>query len=409
MLRDSSLIFLAGIVGVPWQDIASNPDNLAEGYRPVEQLSWKPEDFTSNEMTPPTGLPEGKTLWNMILGEVDENPGTDTDGDGVIAAGEKNGNYGAIVPTVDPIDPLMKESVEPRTGAHPITGVDLVQPGSGNAVGHPINGSEWTITAQNDLQYACIFDLPQQIDCTAPENTFGCDCGQSPENPLCWNGSSYGTDQLRAKAYPGRRQLAVLKGVGSQAIVASVCPANMSDSSKSDYGYRPAIASIVERLKAALQGTCWSEQLTIKADGTVDCVVLEATKGNGVDGEGNVTCPACGDGRIEASDQQKAALEGNEVFIENGLSCVCQINQAEVGNDLTACQTQEVVTGVKGWCYLDPDQDNSHNPDLVASCPVGGKRLIRFVGDNVPAAGSLTFLQCVGASFGDTNDDTTGE
>ncbi|PKN39865.1 MAG: hypothetical protein CVU63_13835, partial [Deltaproteobacteria bacterium HGW-Deltaproteobacteria-20] len=36
-LRDRSLVFLAGIVGVPWQDIAVDPSDLNQGYRPVEQ------------------------------------------------------------------------------------------------------------------------------------------------------------------------------------------------------------------------------------------------------------------------------------------------------------------------------------------------------------------------------------
>ena len=417
VLRDRSLVFLAGIVGVPWQDLARNPNDLNEGYRPVEQLSWTPQTFTDNDLTPPNGLPDGKTLWNMILGEVDESPGTDGNGDGVIAGTyknsngdvvpEKNARYGSIVPTVDPLDPVMKESVDPRTGVQPITGVELAAPGSG--AGHPVNAAEWNINARNDLQYACVFDLGDfgPIDCTLPENAFGCDCNQSPENPLCWNGSSYGTQQYRAKAYPGRRQLAVLKGMDSQAIVASVCPANMSNNAASDFGYRPAIGAIVERLKAALQGTCWNQELTIADDGTVACVVLEATKGD-VDGDGNALCTPCesSDGaRTEASDQQKRALQGDPVFKENGLNCVCQINQAAPGDALNACVTQEVVNNVAGWCYIDPSQRTEHNADIVASCPAGNKRLIRFVGNNIPAAGSLTFLQCVGATFG-TSEST---
>ncbi len=383
-LRDRSLIFLAGIVGVPWQDLANDPDNLKKGYRPVEQLSWTPSNFEANQMPVPNGLPQGKTLWNMILGEVDEN--------------------GSINPNVDPLDPLMKESLVPRTGTHPITGEDLVQPGSANPVAHTVNGSEWNISKMDDLQYACVFDLGQfgPIDCNLPQNKFGCDCNDSPENPLCWNGSAYGQMQYRAKAYPGRRQLAVLKGMRSQAIVASVCPANMQNVNEADFGYRPAIGAIVDRLKAALQGTCWDQKLDIETEGdevgTVPCIVLEATKGD-VGADKKAICPPCTGVRSEASKDQIEALKSDPIFKENGLNCVCTINQAKPGPELEACTRNEVVVGIEGWCYIDPEQDETHNRDIVASCPPANKRLIRFVGDQVPLPGSFTYLQCLAAAL----------
>ncbi len=56
--------------------------------------------------------------------------------------------------------------------------------------------------------------------------------------------------QLRAKAYPGVRELEVLQGLGSQGIVASICPGNF-DTQAPDYGYNPAVGAIVERLEEA--------------------------------------------------------------------------------------------------------------------------------------------------------------
>lgn len=64
------------------------------------------------------------------------------------------------------------------------------------------------------------------------------------------------------------------------------------------------------------------------------------------------------------------------------------------GADLQACVSESIVTGIKGWCYIDPSQDSSHNSDIVASCPPSDKRLIRFVGDNVPAPDALVFIDC---------------
>jgi hypothetical protein len=58
-----------------------------------------------------------------------------------------------------------------------------------------------------------------------------------------------GAHQVRAKGYPGLRELAVLRGITSQGIVASVCPAQTSNPAGLDYGYRPAIAALLERLK----------------------------------------------------------------------------------------------------------------------------------------------------------------
>jgi hypothetical protein len=188
--------------------------------------------------------------------------------------------------------------------------------------------------------------------------------------------------------------------MGDQAIVASICPANTDNSNAADYGYRPAIGAIVDRLKAALQGTCWNQELEIIEDGEkkgqVSCVVLEAFKGD-LDKDGN--CPPCTEGRSEATPEQKKSLEGNAIYTENQLNCVCKIEQTEK-DDLKACVSQDVVTNVQGWCYIDPAKDSSHNKDIVASCPPANKRLIRFVGNNIPRAGSLTFLQCIGASIG---------
>ena len=395
VLRDPSQVFLGGIVGVPWQDIAVDPTNLAQGYRPTEQLDWTPESYASQSMQPPPGLPAGKTLWNMILGEVDTDPGTDIDGNGEITGEERNAQFGSIVPTVDPIDPLMKESVDPRMGTHPATGVDLVQPGTGNAVGHPVNGAERWIPNRNDLQYACVFDLGQlgPLDCTLPENTYGCDCGQSNENPLCWNGSSYGYMQYRAKAYPGRRQLAVLKGVGDQAIVASICPSNTSDYSAVDFGYRPAISAIVDRLKSALQGTCWDQEIPIASNGTVNCTILEASRS-----EADGTCPPCTGVRSDPTASQSQRLASDPTYLANNMNCACQINQVAAGPHLQACVSESIASGIEGWCYVDPAQDPTHNNDLVASCPADQKRIIRFMGDNVPAAGSLTFIYCFDSS-----------
>jgi hypothetical protein len=62
------------------------------------------------------------------------------------------------------------------------------------------------------------------------------------------------TLQVRAKAYPGTRHLAVLKGLGAQGVVASVCAAQLDAPSSADYAYRPALQAVIERVTPILSG-----------------------------------------------------------------------------------------------------------------------------------------------------------
>jgi hypothetical protein len=62
---------------------------------------------------------------------------------------------------------------------------------------------------------------------------------------------SFDTTQRRAGAFPGLRQLQVLYDMGPQAVVASICPKSM-DPASADFGYRPAFAALVKRLKSHL-------------------------------------------------------------------------------------------------------------------------------------------------------------
>src|SRR5215470_10939433 len=117
-----------------------------------------------------------------------------------------------------------------------------------------------------------------QRDCTDPANVAaGCDCGiAGNDNPLC--SGLMNTTQDKAKGYPGLRQLRVLKAIGPQGITASVCPAQMSDTTAADFGYRPAIGAIIDRLKTALGGQCLPRTLRLKSDGSIPCVILEARR-----------------------------------------------------------------------------------------------------------------------------------
>ena len=284
-IRDASLVFLAGIVGVPWQDIARDPTNLAnpdpkkKGFKSASELG--------------TADASGHTTWDYIIGDP--------------------ANY------KKPLDPHMEESVGPRTGTNPITGTQIA-PTTAAAGTNPINGHEYTVgtidgvqIAQDDLQYACIFDLPEPRDCSV--GLISCDCNDPKnDNPLCEPDPSKGgnrTLQKRAKGYPGIRELSVLKSIGSQGIVASICPAQLTNLEADDFGYRPAIGSIIDRLKLALGGQCLPRQLTPDKEGQVQCLILEARNTGGV--AGGDKCDAFCKGlpaRQPVSADHKPAVEG---------------------------------------------------------------------------------------------------
>jgi hypothetical protein len=371
-LRPRDFVFLGGIVGVPWQDIANNPQNLGDRYRSSDQFGMTASQLEANELSVPGGVDETRTLWDVVLGPTHENH--------------------AQVASEGPFDPLMRESVKPREGTNPALGVELARPDVTDPMANPINGHEWNAGLDAQLQFSCIFDLPQPFEC----DKWQCDC-ESPEgknNPLCQDAQGgYSTTQRRAKAYPGLRQLAVLKGIGEQGIAASICPATMDDS-RPDYGYRPAVSAIVDRLSEALSGTCWDEELEPDDVGNVPCVVLEATRGE-VDNDGNATCDPCEGIRSDPSPASWAAVSTQALFKENKMNCLCEVAQAPSDSGaLRACIEQnEVDPANEGWCYVDPETDELANRDALGSC----RRMIRFVGD--PRPNSLTFIQCRGASF----------
>jgi hypothetical protein len=189
-VRGPDLVFFAGIVGVPWQAIAVDPSNVAKGYKPATQLDW-----------------------SAILGDPANH--------------------------VQPTDPHMIESIDPRPGL----------PTSGLA--DPVHGHEWTIDNRDDLQYACSFELPNPVDCSDPGYTAGCDCHEvGNDNPLC--GGPDGTLQVRAKGYPGLRHLSVIQGLGAQGVVGSICADVTPTPESPAFGYRPAVGAIIQTVKNGL-------------------------------------------------------------------------------------------------------------------------------------------------------------
>ena len=63
------------------------------------------------------------------------------------------------------------------------------------------------------------------------------------------------TVQVYAKAYPTIRELTLAMMLGNQGVVASLCPIHTLDNAAGDdplYGYRPAMDSLVNKMRAAI-------------------------------------------------------------------------------------------------------------------------------------------------------------
>jgi hypothetical protein len=363
--REKGLVLLAGIVGVPWQDVSTRESWSGPG------LTY----LTATEL-------ETEGRWDVILG-------------------------GANGPT----DPLMRESFAERSGVHPLLNVPVAPSTSPSRTQNPINGREQAIPNNDDLQYACTFQLSTPRTCDTG-NEARCDCNadeQSANSSLCEYPNGPGTDgtQVAGKAYPGVRTLEVLRAIGENAVVASICPkhtapaAGLRPEEDPSYGYNPAVHSIVEVFRRRLGGQCLPRPLPVEEDGSVPCAVVEVlrrpegaacscdqSKGRLPLGEG--------DGKLSSAIARQLAEE--DQCGSNGIDCrdhcVCKLAPLE-GDALAACRTGSVDPNVYGYCYVDPDHGLGA-PELVEGCPASENRMLRYMGAGVPANGSVLFTACLG-------------
>jgi hypothetical protein len=383
--REKGLVFLAGIIGVPWQDIADAESLSGPGLR---------------YLTAAQIAAEGR--WDTILGDPKASP------------------------PILPLDPLMVETHLDRTTlgipqVNPITMDALVPSTSMEPTANKINGHEQNNIGARDLQYACTFKLAAPLQCTPEREAMnqGCDCFDADlvyNRPLCQppGGGMPTIEQNYAKAYPGVRHLQVLKEFGENSVVASICPKVLSPTNSPDYGYNPAVKAIIDRLKEALKGKCLPRPLIPNTDdvakdglepGQVPCAVIEAVLPQG----GGCVCdPNQNRTGLEARPELRTAVlnklrQGGTCGTSGGTPCddfcTCELEQLS-GQELDACQTSESPPATPGYCYVEPFADPPiGDPVLVKDCTADSKRLLRFVGDT-PAPGAIALIACLGASLG---------
>jgi hypothetical protein len=368
LARDPSLIYLAGIVGVPWQDIADEPSLSGKGLRYL----------TASELS-------ARGRWDVILGDPEANP------------------------PVLPSDPFMVESTQDRTflpisQRNPVVGdVRLVGASSLDPHANVINGHEQVDLSHGDLQYACTFplDVPRVCDQAALDAGKGCDCYQDDvayNRSICQPPSMGSADiiQRSAKAYPGLRHLQVLKEVGDAAIVASICP-KVLDKSADDYGYNPAVAALIDRVTNSVVRRCLPRALPLDAGGRVPCEVVQAfprpAEGCGCAALGlvEIADPTLGDavqskledlGQCGSTDPKCTAL------------CRCELPQL-AGQALEICQNAQQTADISGFCYISATTGEPAvgNAEFVRDCPGTGRRDLRIL-RGAPKTQLFTLLAC---------------
>jgi hypothetical protein len=312
-------------------------------------------------------------------------------------------------------DTHMLESSDPRATACPPSSNDNCDPINGRE--YLTSSSTGPIFGKQDMEFACIFPFVDPTtgqaapkDCTLPQYQGACDCNDTnihQDTPLCAKDpttGAYTTTQLNGKAYPALRELEVAHGMGEQGIVSSLCPIHPSPVgglSDSLFGYRPAVNSIVNRLKVQLGGQCLPEAVNVDpTTGQVPCLLLDVMYPNAGASEEDICDNAAQGLSVPENDilenfvQTQHALWVAQGGATTGLPDpndvpVCQLNQikntdaaayAACAGVADAGIAEAGTTMTPGWCYV-----------------TGGKQCPQQVlfTSGQPLPGSVVMLQCL--------------
>jgi hypothetical protein len=214
--------------------------------------------------------------------------------------------------------------------------------------------------------------------------------------------------QIYGKAYPGLRELEVMKGIGNSGVLASICAKNTTAVSSmladDAFGYNPALSAFVDRIGPAFSPGCLPLPLPLAVSAAnpvpVACHVAEI-EADIADGD---TCDCATHGLSNANsavsqkayaDLQSKGLCGSAPLPACERYCVCELPEL-TGDTLTSCLNDPNYAGTDtGYCYVDPAQ-NAGSALVVESCPATRKRVVRFSGD-APSAGATPFVDCAPA------------
>jgi hypothetical protein len=103
---------------------------------------------------------------------------------------------------------------------------------------------------------------------------------------------------------------------------------------------------------------------------------------------------------LERSVRQELSAHdkcGGDTGVSCSAYCQCEVAQLE-GTALAECQAGSKNPNIYGYCYVDADQGIG-DPALVERCDPTEKRLLRWVGEGLPANGSTMMMACFGAAL----------
>ncbi|MBX3226857.1 MAG: hypothetical protein KIT84_38435 [Labilithrix sp.] len=280
------------------------------------------------------------------------------------------------------IDEHMLQSVGARAGLRRAGDPDAPRSVHGS---DEVHGREWN-TNKRDLQYACTFDLVEERDCSSTVES--CDCnddakGQPSSNaPLCKNDGS--PTQVKAKAYPSIRPFRVVRALGERGIAASLCPLQLTDKDAPTYGYKPAVAAIVDRLSQVLITQCLPQALRTETERAMEepppvpCLVLAQ-----LDPSVGQTCAGLG---LEAPAEEVLRVFREQQAKENGIEDdreVCQLKQKVVRAGETCAKD-----GSLEWCYVEK-APGQRSP--AGTCP----QALIFADGTAALTNARFTLQCI--------------
>jgi hypothetical protein len=264
---------------------------------------------------------------------------------------------------------------------------------------NPINGREQRVIAseRSDLQFACIFPLAEPVACNM-ENQGPCECNNdefAKNSPLCdYSAGPEAGVQRYEKAYPGVRQLEVLRALGDSAVTTSICPQPLPSvdiQPGPSWWYQPNMDALVERMKGWFGELCLPRAFDVDNEGRLSCRIAEASLD---------ACDCSAPGRTPATSEDVAMIQRQleatgvcHAGVSCASLCACELAQFQ-DDDLSTCQNDLAnPEDMYGFCYVDPAA-GAGNPALVQGCRDHQKRRIRFMGEDVPASDKLTVMVC---------------
>jgi hypothetical protein len=335
--RTPDMVSVVLLSGVPWQDLVT-----PESVNDPEVMQF----LTSSEL-------ESGGVWEKLLG--DPSLG--------------------ILPT----DPHLQQSVAPRPGL-PLA----------DGVWDPIHGHEVVWPAADELQYSCIFALPEPRECNGKVD---CPCADADiASPLCRNESmTYGPTQRYAKATPPPRLLEFARAMGSRAHLGSVCPRQLASPLSVGFGYSDALFQASElSYGSTYDFSCFFPSLPVSEAGNLNCKLFELYREP-------MDCVA--NGRKAASGPFMDTFL-NEVGVRDATGMtVCEIPPFEgdprsPGTPAYECANElHPSLQTQGYCYVDPSVGVG-DAAVVDSCPPGSQRRVRVIPQGLPPPNVRTELIC---------------